>query len=213
MLATVGMGFFMVSHAEALRKGKSAWLASYPRSGSTWARMWLWFGWRIKSRDRHGSDLHFQFKGRCPVVKTHKFDEEFPRDFKLYVVRDGRDVCVSLYHYFQKYWPSKATSLDAIIRGESYFGSWSEHVRSWRDSGAFLIPFLGKEVLKGWLGEDEDGSPPSFHELHSADPNFFRSGKPQYELSDRQLQLFDSLHGDTNMWVLDEVVHTGQSVS
>ena len=120
------------------------WLASYPRSGNTFLRIILWqcFGLRsasIYSNDlggnkklaeyvghiEHDTDEKIRFsKNSIPLVKTH----EYPSDKSpaIYVIRDGRAACVSLWEFYNKSLP-----LEVCVEGQHHFGAWSSHVQSW----------------------------------------------------------------------------------
>ena len=57
--------------------------------------------------------------------KTH----EPPHDNNpaIYVVRDGRAACVSLWEFYHKSIP-----LEVIIMGQHRFGTWSAHLAAWK---------------------------------------------------------------------------------
>lgn len=120
------------------------WLASYPRSGNTLLRTVLWqcfglhsssiyrndLGGNIKLAEEVGhiersQDGWFRFSATdLPLIKTH----EYPPDNSpaIYIVRDGRAACVSLWKYY-----SESSTLESIIKGEHRFGTWSNHVKTW----------------------------------------------------------------------------------
>jgi hypothetical protein len=120
------------------------WLASYPRSGNTFLRTILWhcFGLRTASiypKDlggrraleeyvghvEHGPQLQDRLReSGIPLFKTH----ELPKDGNpaIYVIRDGRAACVSLWRFGNKKIP-----LDAMVEGQHRFGIWADHVRAW----------------------------------------------------------------------------------
>jgi hypothetical protein len=120
------------------------WLASYPRSGNTFLRTILWqcFGLRSASiypddlggnkkleeyvgHIEHSADHRIRFpENSIPLVKTH----EHPSDSNpaIYIIRDGRAACVSLWNFYDQSLP-----LEAIIAGQHRFGTWSNHVLSW----------------------------------------------------------------------------------
>ena len=123
---------------------KIVWLASYPRSGNTFLRTILWHCFGQKSASVYPNDLggnirleeyvgHIE-KGKnvplqfpennIPLVKTH----ELARDENpaIYVIRDGRAACVSLWKFYNGSLPLKA-----VIEGQHRFGTWSSHVQSW----------------------------------------------------------------------------------
>jgi len=96
------------------------WLASWPRSGNTLLRTVLWHCFKLKSASVYPNDLggnkklgknvgHIEYdanrqlkfpKGKPRLVKTH----EPPRNnaSAIYVVRDGRAACVSLWNFYNK---------------------------------------------------------------------------------------------------------------
>lgn len=120
------------------------WLASFPRSGNTFLRTILWHCFRLKSGSVYPNDLggnkelekyvghieqgplgEISFDKNCiPLVKTH----ELPTDYNpaIYVVRDGRAACISLWHFYHESIP-----LSAVIEGQHRFGKWSDHVHAW----------------------------------------------------------------------------------
>jgi hypothetical protein len=73
----------------------------------------------------HGPDGRIRFPaGGLPLIKTH----ERPVDDSptIYVVRDGRAACVSLWRFY-----NGAIPLDAVIEGRHRFGTWAAHVEAW----------------------------------------------------------------------------------
>jgi hypothetical protein len=63
------------------------------------------------------------------LVKSHSFYS--PKLHRvIYIVRDGRDVITSYYHWLNARKDGKIHVSD-IIRGKSGMGSWSEHVLGW----------------------------------------------------------------------------------
>lgn len=120
------------------------WLASWPRSGNTLLRTVLWHCFKLKSASIYPNDLggnkkleknvgHIEYdanrqlkfpKGKPRLVKTH----EPPRNNApaIYVVRDGRAACVSLWNFYEK-----KPTLEAIIAGEHRFASWANHIQAW----------------------------------------------------------------------------------
>jgi len=120
------------------------WLVSWPRSGNTFLRTILWNCFRLKSASIYPQDLgdnrklalqigHVEHNeinkssfmpGDPILVKTH----EHPTDDKpaIYVIRDGRPACVSLWKFY-----NKATPLSVIISGQHRFGTWANHIKAW----------------------------------------------------------------------------------
>jgi hypothetical protein len=137
-------------HRLAVRSN-DAFLASYPRSGNTWARFLLC---EILTKGDAGFEsvaltiptLRLRPHGRIPSVlanggrllRTH---ERYHREYRkaVYFVRDPRDVVVSNYEFERGDKHFALDSLDdfiaAFVRGKTNsFGSWSKHVRGWLDS-------------------------------------------------------------------------------
>jgi hypothetical protein len=96
------------------------------------------------------------------LIKTHEHaNDDRPA---IYVIRDGRDACMSLWKFYDKTLP-----LEAIIRGQHRFGTWASHVESWHpldrpntlllkyedlisnlpSTLACLSTFLKREIVKG----------------------------------------------------------------
>jgi hypothetical protein len=120
------------------------WLASYPRSGNTFLRTILWHCFGLRSASVYPADLggnraleeyvgHIEHGPRMrsqlgesgiPLIKTH----ELPKDANpaIYVVRDGRAACVSLWRFGGRVIP-----LEAVIAGQHRFGTWANHVLAW----------------------------------------------------------------------------------
>jgi hypothetical protein len=130
-----------------LREG-DAFLASYPRSGTTWLRFLLYealtgeeseFGsiWRaVPSLDkRDGARPVLRGGGR--LLQTHETFCDGDR-LVIYVVRDPRQVALSEY-YWQRRNGTYAGTLTAFVRdycqGRSNpWGAWGDHVHYWRVS-------------------------------------------------------------------------------
>lgn len=129
-------------------------LASFPKSGNTWVRFILSYLIdsseliTVKKLGNFIPDLHvldqlkliensksnfrefdFQF------IKTHdSYSKFYKNKNKILVVRDGRDVITSYYHYINSR-TKKNISIENIIRNENIhnFGSWTEHFNSWKN--------------------------------------------------------------------------------
>ena len=125
-------------------------LVSYPRSGNTWTRFLI--GNLLNQNDpvtfanieSRIPEIYFfpdKVLRRLPrprILKSHEyFDHRYKR--VVYIVRDPRDVAISMYHYSIKrrnipdlY--SIEEFVPRFIKGEFLedFGAWDEHVSSWR---------------------------------------------------------------------------------
>lgn len=123
-------------------------VASYPRSGSTWLRFLLF---EILTRDSAGFDnvnrviadvgRHRQSPALLPnggrLVKTHEAYRDVYQK-AIYLVRDPRDVVISEYEY-EKAQDRISEDFDSFVMlsltGRSNgFGPWQEHVISWLES-------------------------------------------------------------------------------
>lgn len=120
------------------------WLASYPRSGNTYLRTILWHCFGLHSASVYPDDLgghkrleeyvgHIEHgpdgKVRFPdaglrLMKTHEYPPN--NNPAIYVVRDGRAACISLWKFYHCELP-----LDVFVEGRHRFGIWSDHVRAW----------------------------------------------------------------------------------
>lgn len=124
------------------------WLVSYPKSGNTWLRFMLAellhpdatvdFG-TIDGLvpELYGVPSWRQLRVPRPrLLKSHEtFDHRYGST--IYLVRDPRDVCISLFHYSRKreLVPDDADLGDFVegftTRPDWAFGRWDEHVGSW----------------------------------------------------------------------------------
>ena len=97
----------------------------------------------FESVERISPDIYqFQQRGyRKPlsprVIKTHEcFDPPYRR--VIYIVRDPRDVAISLCHFLRKNrvindaFPLATCAAEWFIRGKGSGRTWREHVGSWR---------------------------------------------------------------------------------
>jgi hypothetical protein len=133
-------------------KPQDIFLASYPRSGSTWLRFMLFQilcgeepGFR-KLEDRL-PEIQWQ-RGKPPIlpsggrlIKTH---EQYRKDYTkaVFLVRDVRDVLLSGYARAVEVGLAPLVSkgdldsfLVSFMEGKAYqIGSWQEHSRSWLES-------------------------------------------------------------------------------
>jgi hypothetical protein len=134
-------------------------IVSYPRSGNTWTRFLLanllspeppvTFS-NIEQVIPDTSALSSTALKRVPrprIVKSHEyFDPRYPK--VIYLVRDPRDVAISLYHFRRKYrtfddsYPLERYVVERFLPGDMD-ASWGEHVGSWlgarRSDPRFLL--------------------------------------------------------------------------
>jgi Sulfotransferase domain len=142
------------------------YLASYPRSGTTWLQMIVYQLTTAGSMDfTHitepipyferallaGRDLNALPSPR--VFKTHLRYKKLPQGpyKRIYIARDGQDVLVSCFHFFRDHSPFKGT-FDQFFRmfmaGTARSGSWFRHVAEWSAHAADAnVLFLRYEDL------------------------------------------------------------------
>jgi Sulfotransferase domain len=123
-------------------------LVSFPKSGNTWTRFLLG---NLMNPDKSVgfADIEsvvpdiavcpradFRKLKRPRLIKSHDcFDPRYRR--VIYIIRDPRDVAVSLYYYAKKVKNiDDSFSLEAFVKrmlvpGRSYNGTWGEHAGSW----------------------------------------------------------------------------------
>jgi hypothetical protein len=167
-------------------------------------------------------------QGGLVLIKTHDPPEDASP--AIFIVRDGRAAIDSYYHYHKKY-AFEQPSLTEVIAGACQFGSWSEHCRAWKPKTRpntlllryeqlvhkpetvipLLSEFLKVKTIKGRL--------PSFEELQSRQPAFFRRGDNRDFLSlwsPGQTVLFNQLHGPVMEelgYALSAVTDSGLSIA
>ena len=125
------------------------YLASYPRSGTTWLQMILYqlttdgemtfdhISEFIPFFERSltiGQNLNTLKPPR--VFKTHLRYSQLPKGaFKyIYIARDGRDVLTSYFHFHKSHMRYKGTFdtfFESFVRGRVGYGSWFQHVAEW----------------------------------------------------------------------------------
>lgn len=122
-------------------------LISYPRSGNTWTRFLIanlvWRDVGFMNIERIIPDVYVNshrdlMRVRRPrLIKTHEpFESRYKR--VIYIVRDPRDVAVSLYHWLiKRTYLNDSYDVDAYVRRfiaaefEGTAGSWGENVATW----------------------------------------------------------------------------------
>lgn len=166
------------------------WLASYPRSGSTFLRNVFYEVYGIASSTYH-RETDYEIDPAYesfPVVKTHLLPGQLMPDNtgipSIYLVRDGRDCLVSLVHY-RRQLQQDSVDFDFALREAiaaqkgSYFGGWGRHAREWLERANVVIRF--EDLVADPLKCVESLSPyldlsvarherlPSFNDLRSKD--------------------------------------------
>lgn len=133
-------------------------IVGFPKSGHTWMQSLIAsLSYGLDPRvaddvliqdltpDLHQARWHKRY-GEAMCFKSHMFPR---RDFRraIYLVRDGRDVMVSYYH-FRKAWGFGGSLMDLIDEEHPEYGSWTDHVNAWLDNphGAEIL-YLRYEAL------------------------------------------------------------------
>jgi len=133
----------------------------------------------------------------------------------IYVVRDGRAATESYATYHSSFTKDLQTppSILELMLGDDYYGDWASHYRAWNSRGLknllqvrFEELVNADEILLGKLKAfvDFDGEVRPFenprNELHSENPNFFRSGHTDWlkgkQWPEKLEYIFIALHGD-----------------
>jgi sulfotransferase family protein len=124
-----------------------SFIVSYPRSGNTWTRFLIanlmhaeepiTFA-NIERVIPDTSALSSKALKKVPrprLLKSHEyFDPRYQK--AVYLVRDPRDVAISLYHFRRKYrtiddgYPIERYVVERFLKGDMDV-SWGEHVGSW----------------------------------------------------------------------------------
>lgn len=222
-------------------------LASYPRSGNTFLRIILNEIFNLPSVDIHGAQAERAFIENKTIFKafgglTHELEpddiideakkshnlfliktHERPKsdDPAIYLVRDGRSSIISYYHYIRDV-EQRHCSLQEVITGQVYGGSWSEHIYDWSPESrkrTLLVRFenLAKnpaeeiERISQFLSMNPQSKCiSSFEYLKSAFPNFFRSGNDEKNIRELTESGLEELFW---RWHTPMMVRMGYSVS
>lgn len=218
----------------------TVYLASWPRSGNTLLRAILWQCFGLETGSYNAEDSMFErnprwqeltgaihpddertnadvsaSQGVC-LLKTHDVVSA-PRDGTptIYIIRDGREACVSYWRYYHDILEDRTKRLRDIIAGDCLYSSWSDHVKAWTGRRYLRRPPLPVfryenmqthmwtvlRCLGSFLGRKPIASRTApWSDFHASDPKFFRSGKNDTwrdVMTADDLALFDELHGDT----------------
>lgn len=129
------------------------YVATYPRSGTTWMQFILYLLRSDRAVDfehislvspwwertlAHGTRRPEDFAATPSprVFKTHLPPQWLPAKGKvIYIERDGRDVAVSYYHLYRTHLGFEGTFhefFERFMAGRVQYGSWFKHARAWR---------------------------------------------------------------------------------
>jgi hypothetical protein len=185
------------------------WLASYPRSGNTFFRIVLSEVYGIESRTYHREAAYpvDEDYDKYPVVKTHLLPRQLVPDDPdipaVYLVRDGRDVVVSMAHQRKDIIAKDSDftqNLEAVILAKkgSHFGGWSKNIVQWLQRAEIVIRF--EDLIKNpiecverlrpiiELPEPKIERVPSFEELRSRDFKYGSGLEHGFSKEEREVQ-------------------------
>jgi len=122
------------------------------------------------------------------IVKTH--EHPITNDPCIFVVRDGRSSIVSYFHFLNEI-ARTPVSLEQVIKGEVFAGSWSEHYIAWQPKIRAHTLLLRYEMIVAdprraiseissflRINPSNDFCMP-FETLRSINSKFFRSGSDE----------------------------------
>ena len=141
-------------------------VSTYSKSGTTWMQMILY---QLTTEGDMDFDHLFDISpwvyysalrevapASTPhprIIKSHDRYARFAQGRRgrfIFVVRDGRDVCLSLFHHrrnFKRYDGSFEQHFDDFLNGTDY--NWFDHLRPWLENAARLpITYVRFEDLK-----------------------------------------------------------------
>ncbi len=209
------------------------WVASYPRSGNRFSRTVLKYIFGVRTatvygKPRQGETSKWEGEpdlsmapsfGENDFVKTHELPVAGDLSPAIYVLRDGRDACVSYAHYALARIPEGEPiphwedMLRAIIIGEGYFFGWSRHVDAWTTRAAPTQVLRYEEMSADPIGTvthacrklelappEPSGALKTFEELRVGNQQKLRKGQVgswREEMNMKLENLFWTLHGAT----------------
>lgn len=124
-------------------RSDDVFIVSYPKSGNTWVRFLLANALYPEAEvDFHtihelipevgDEDMRRSSLPPARLLKSHApYRSAYPQ--VIYIVRDGRDVYTSYYHYRQPDLDDETTFED-FLEGDRWPSRWGEHVREWMNA-------------------------------------------------------------------------------
>jgi hypothetical protein len=185
---------------------KPIYIASWPRSGNTLLRTYLRQCFGLRSTSVYPNDLggnreleqivghvdyrkptgkHFIDRQPWHPIKTHELAKYWDETPTIYIRRDPRPACVSLWHYYGQQLP-----LEVIAAGNSRFGHPLNHWESWRHGGNVVAWLSFDDLVKDQAGTVSDLADalgiaplanwrmPTKAEMNTADSRYIPNAKP-----------------------------------
>jgi len=157
--------------------------------------------------ERHSDGFHFPIDA-IPLIKTHDLPRPADRSPVIYVVRDGRAACLSLYYFCNKRIPLAEIITGQARIGQWHLAKWSDHILAWNPwnrSNTMLIRYEDLSAalpgviqrLSQFLNREpiRDRIPPR-DEIVAVDGRWVRSGSHRDESFPAELvDLFRQHHG------------------
>ncbi|HEX8708688.1 MAG TPA: sulfotransferase domain-containing protein [Pyrinomonadaceae bacterium] len=145
----VKLGYIKGRYLDFVPREDDIFVASYPRSGTTLIQMIVYqlttdgkldfthISERIPWFERaFAYGKSFEQMASPRIFKTHLRYGSVPKRpcRSIYVARNGKDVAVSYFHFYQshmKYRGDFRGFFQRFLRGKLLYGSWFKHVASW----------------------------------------------------------------------------------
>ena len=192
-------------------------IAGYPKSGNTWFQnlvAGLVFGVLAdKSHPRlpmdlvpdvHETDLYYKRYQTPTYFKTHHKPLPQYRNV-VYLLRDGRDVMVSYWHYLEGLQRKKIDFVKMVQTGKDLYPcKWQEHVTAWMANPheARMIVIKYEDLLADPVKQLE-----RFSAFSGIEANLSFLEMVCHEASFKQLQKRERLKGEDNSWPKDKLFH------
>ncbi len=158
---------FLRARAHFDARPDDVYVASYPRSGTTWTQLITYMlvsgatdfhfrhladvspWWERSLARRNDAVAEMRAMASPRVLKSHLPYRWLPRGARyLYVWREPEDVAVSYYHLYRRFLAFDGdfeTFFDRFVRGDVQYKSWFRHVAGWRaregDPRILFIPY------------------------------------------------------------------------
>jgi hypothetical protein len=153
---------FLAGHLQFAPRSDDIYIATYPRSGTTWMQYMLhllirddsdgfehigevspWFERSLAIGSMRARD--FERFDSPRIFKTHLVPRWLPSTGRfVWIVRDVVDVAVSYFQFHRRllgFEGDEAEFLEAFVGGRLQYGSWHDHTARWRS------PRPGQQVL------------------------------------------------------------------